>query len=442
MSSRQAPRGTGHRFTAEPAEGDPIQDLLSAFSFSAYASSLTLARSLERKITIYTGPPNSGKTHSAFQRLAAAPTGAYLAPLRLLAVEARDTLQGLGAPANLKTGEDWEIVEGAQLTCSTIEMLAISRLLDVVVIDEAQQLFDPARGWAWTHAILAAPAHELLIICAPHALPAVRALLAVTGEPSAVEAFERKGALRLLTAPLELGALEPGDAVVSFSRQDVLVTRDAILRATGRPVAVVYGALPSEVRRREAERFASGAAPVLSATDAIGQGLNLPIRRVLFTSLFKFDGAAVAPVPPAEVHQIAGRAGRFGFHEVGYVGVLRMGMCDEGHALAELAAALRRAPAAPPHFRPSIGLAGWHVARLAERMGLTSLADCVDVWANKLALAEESPFTRACVGARAHSSANSARHAQTRAHTCKQRASRARPLPHPHPLFSLPLRSG
>ena len=58
----------------------------------------------------------------------------------------------------------------------------------------------------------------------------------------------------------------------------------------GKSVSVIYGALPPEVRRREAERFATGQTEVLVATDAIGMGLNLPIRRVIFTTLRKFDG--------------------------------------------------------------------------------------------------------------------------------------------------------
>jgi ATP-dependent RNA helicase SUPV3L1/SUV3 len=71
--------------------------------------------------------------------------------------------------------------------------------------------------------------------------------------------------------------LKLGDAVVAFSRRDVLMLRDQIA-AQGHPVSVIYGALPPEVRRREAERFATGASHILVATDAIGMGLNLPIR--------------------------------------------------------------------------------------------------------------------------------------------------------------------
>src|SRR4051812_26812611 len=90
----------------------------------------------------------------------------------------------------------------------------------------------------------------------------------------------------------------------------------------GRRVAVVYGALSPEVRLAEAARFRNGDADVLVATDAIGMGLNLPIRRVIFSSLRKFDGKGSRDLKAQEVKQIGGRAGRFGKHEEGVVAVL------------------------------------------------------------------------------------------------------------------------
>ena len=385
--------GTGHLIGADTFDEAALAALTEELSFNSYAASFTLARSLARTITVSSGPPNSGKTYQSFLKLAAAASGAYLAPLRLLAVEARDTLLTMGTRANLLTGEDFEAIEGAALTCSTIEMLDQSRPVDMIVIDEAQCLFDPARGWAWTQAILAAPAKELHIICAPYAIEAVSQLLAITGEAFTVVNYERKGDLQLLAQPISVADLQPGDAIVSFSRMDVLTTRDKVMKDTGSAVAVVYGSLPSEVRRREAGRFASGAAPLLSATDAIGQGLNLPIRRVLFTALHKFNGDAVVPLPATEIHQIAGRAGRFGYHETGLVGVLEG--CESG-ALKILGDALAAPPAAPSGFRPTIGLGAWHIRKIAEGLQLTSLADVVDVWSHRLALSGESPFVCEC----------------------------------------------
>ena len=58
---------------------------------------------------------------------------------------------------------------------------------------------------------------------------------------------------------------------------------------------------------------------VLVTTDAIGMGVNLPIRRIIFMSIRKFDGEEVRELTSQEVKQIAGRAGRKGIYDVGYV---------------------------------------------------------------------------------------------------------------------------
>ena len=56
------------------------------------------------------------------------------------------------------------------------------------------------------------------------------------------------------------------------------------------------------------------------STDAIGMGLNLPIRRVIFMETEKFDGVERRELKPEEIRQIAGRAGRLGMYNKGYVG--------------------------------------------------------------------------------------------------------------------------
>jgi uncharacterized protein DUF3516 len=58
---------------------------------------------------------------------------------------------------------------------------------------------------------------------------------------------------------------------------------------------------------------------VISGTDTLGVGVNIPIRTVLFTKLAKFDGRKVGPLSVREFRQIAGRAGRKGFDERGSV---------------------------------------------------------------------------------------------------------------------------
>ncbi|MFY9511454.1 MAG: helicase-related protein, partial [Rubrivivax sp.] len=370
------------RWEAQAGELDTLDSLTSELAFQGYPDTFQKARRLGRRVTLYVGPPNSGKTHAAFERLAQALDGAYLAPLRLLALEGRDRLVARGVPCSLLTGEENVPADGARVVSSTIEMVATNTEIDVAVIDEAQMIFDASRGWAWTQAIVAVPAREVIVICSAYAVPAIQTLLGLCGERCELRVFERKQHVELLPGPLPLPQLMLGDAVVAFSRRDVLMLRDRIA-AAGHPVSVIYGALPPEVRRREAERFAQGASHILVATDAIGMGLNLPIRRVLFSTMNKFDGVADRLLGESEVHQIAGRAGRFGLHEEGFVGVLADA---EPTALRHLRDLMARQPRAPRDFKAPVAPNGWHVDTIASRLGRTQLREVLGVFVEQLKL--------------------------------------------------------
>ncbi len=363
-------------------ELDTLDSLNTELAFQGYPDTFEKARRLQRRITLYVGPPNSGKTHAAFERLAQAMDGAYLAPLRLLALEGRDRLVARGVPTSLLTGEENVPAPEARVVSSTIEMVGTGKPIDVAVIDEAQMIFDPSRGWAWTQAIVAVPANEVIIICSAYAVPAIENLLGLCGERCTVQVFERKQHVQLLSQPVPISALKLGDAVVAFSRRDVLMLRDQIA-ASGHPVSVIYGALPPEVRRREAERFATGASHILVATDAIGMGLNLPIRRVLFSTMTKFDGQADRTLNESEVHQIAGRAGRYGIHEEGFVGVLNEA---EPSALRVLKELLPKTPRAPRDFKAPVAPNGWHVDTISSRLGKTKLREVLGVFVEQLKL--------------------------------------------------------
>ena len=373
------------RWERRAAELEKLERLNSELAFQGYPDTFETARQLQRSVSLYVGPPNSGKTHAAFERLAQAHDGAYLAPLRLLALEGRDRLVGRGVACSLLTGEENVPAPGAGLVSSTIEMVNTRRPIDLAVIDEAQMIFDASRGWAWTQAIVAVPANEVIVICSAYAVPAIERLLALCGERAVVREFPRKQHVERLPHPVPIASLKTGDAVVAFSRRDVLMLRDAI-SAAGHPVSVIYGALPPEVRRREAERYAKGESDLLVATDAIGMGLNLPIRRVLFSTMTKFDGQADRPLTESEVHQIAGRAGRYGMHEEGFVGVLKEAEPEAEAVLAEL---LARQPQAPPDFKAPVAPNTWHVDTIAARLGLTRLRDVLGVFVEQLKLDDE-----------------------------------------------------
>ncbi|MFD1303193.1 helicase-related protein [Methylobacterium marchantiae] len=322
-------------------EDSRLRRLRDQVGFGAYIEKFTAARRLGRRIVFHMGPTNSGKTYAALQLLAAAPTGTYLAPLRLLALENYEGLAERGLKAGMVTGEEVLGEDRPTHTSRTIETADLSRPVDVAVIDEIQMLSDPDRGWAWTNALFGIPARLVVVCGSDDALAAVRRAAEAANESLEVVTFVRKTPLVLLDEPVPLEKVEPGDAVVAFSRRAVHENRE-ILVAAGHSVATIYGALSPEVRRAEAARFRTGEATVLVTTDAIGMGLNLgPLKRIVFSATRKFDGVGERALTNSEIRQIAGRAGRFGHQDVGYVAA------TEATGIEPIRAALGGAPTAP-----------------------------------------------------------------------------------------------
>ena len=116
--------------------------------------------------------------------------------------------------------------------------------------------------------------------------------------------------------------VQPGDALITFSKVGVLSVAED-LRQDGKEPAIIYGALPYSTRRKQMEGFLAGEMSYIVSTDAIGMGLNLPIRRIIFLETEKFDGTERRELKPEEIRQIAGRAGRFGMYNKGYVGAVQ-----------------------------------------------------------------------------------------------------------------------
>jgi len=108
-------------------------------------------------------------------------------------------------------------------------------------------------------------------------------------------------------------SLRPGDCVVAFSRREIYELKHQIELSTRYRCCVVYGNLPPQTRVEQAELFNDPGSDyeVLVASDAIGMGINLNISRVVFSTIFKFDGTRRRRLTDAEVKQIAGRAGRY-----------------------------------------------------------------------------------------------------------------------------------
>jgi ATP-dependent RNA helicase SUPV3L1/SUV3 len=278
------------------------------------------ARAMKRKLILHIGPTNSGKTYEAMQKLQDADTGYYLAPLRLLALEGYETLKEQGLDASLITGEEQIINDDATHISSTIEMLNFEVDVDVCVIDEVQMIDDRDRGWAWANAIIGVAASEVIMTGSPNSKDAIVALAKYLGEELEIVEFERKNPLTLLNEPTKVEDVKANTAIIAFSRKDVLRLKQKFSQHFS--VSVVYGNLSPEVRREEARRFRAGETQILVATDAIAMGMNLPIQTILFSKAEKFDGITQRNLVPSEVHQISGRAGRYGLHEEGFVGAL------------------------------------------------------------------------------------------------------------------------
>ncbi|MEH7237397.1 DEAD/DEAH box helicase [Bacillus sp. JJ1562] len=265
---------------------------------------------------LHVGETNTGKTFQAIQRMKDANSGIYLAPLRLLALEIYEKLNKEGVPCNLKTGEEEKIVEGANHLSATVEMLREKEFYEVVVIDEAQMISDKDRGFSWYKAITNANAEEVHIICSFHAKWMILQLLGNSNVE--VHEYHRDVPLEVEHQLFRLNQTRKGDALVCFSRRRVLETASELQRS-GRRVSMIYGSMPPETRKKQIERFNNGETTVIVSTDAIGMGLNLPIRRIVFLENDKFDGTRRRLLTSQEVKQIAGRAGRRGIYDIGKV---------------------------------------------------------------------------------------------------------------------------
>src|SRR5207244_8294600 len=110
--------------------------------------------------------------------------------------------------------------------------------------------------------------------------------------------------------PTKLTRLPRRTAGVASSAEPVYASAELIRRQRG-GAAVVMGSLSPRTRNAQVALYQSGEVDFLVATDAIGMGLNMDVDHVAFAGLRKFDGKRTRFLHPAEIGQIAGRAGRY-----------------------------------------------------------------------------------------------------------------------------------
>ncbi|MFL6846220.1 MAG: helicase-related protein [Allosphingosinicella sp.] len=253
------------------------------------------------------GPTNTGKTHLAVERMAAHSSGMIGFPLRLLAREVYDRvvkMKGANQVA-LITGEEKIAPKDARWFCCTAESMPMERDFAFVALDEAQLGADPERGHVFTDRMLHARGREETMILGSDTLaPMIRALL-----PKAEIIGRPRFSTLSYAGPSKLSRLPPRSAIVAFSAEQVYAVAEMLRRMRG-GAAVVMGALSPRTRNAQVAMYQAGEVDYLVATDAIGMGLNMDVAHVAFAGLSKFDGHRRRRLTPAEMAQIAGRAGR------------------------------------------------------------------------------------------------------------------------------------
>jgi len=262
---------------------------------------------MQRAVTALLGPTNTGKTHLTIERMLTHPTGTIGFPLRLLARENYDRVVALRGPdaVALVTGEERIVPKQPAYWMCTVEAMPPDLRTDFLAVDEVQLAADRERGHVFTDRIQNARGRlETWLIGAETVRPLLKKLLpdaAFTSRP-------RLSTLRY-AEPKRLDKLPRRSAVIVFSVRELYEVAARLRRERG-GAALVFGALSPRTRNAQVGLYQAGDVDHLVATDAIGMGLNLDIDHVVFTSLGKFDGVGPRPLTPAEVGQIAGRAGR------------------------------------------------------------------------------------------------------------------------------------
>ena len=228
-------------------------------------------------------------------------------PLRLLARENYDrAVARVGKDAvALITGEEKIIPPKARYFMCTVEAMPMEKRVEFMAIDEVQLAADPERGHVFTDRILNARGREETLLLGAETIRRVLEELL-----PGIEIMVRQRLSRLSWAgQKKVTRLPRRSAVVAFSAAEVYKLAELIRSQRG-GTAIVMGALSPRTRNAQVELFQSGDVDYMVATDAIGMGLNMDIGHVALAGDVKFDGRRPRRLTPAELGQIAGRAGR------------------------------------------------------------------------------------------------------------------------------------
>ena len=259
------------------------------------------------RIVAVLGPTNTGKTHLAVERMLGHRTGIIGLPLRLLAREIYDrVVQARGrSRVALITGEEKIVPSNAAYVVCTVEAMPLDRNFAFLAIDEIQLAADAERGHVFTDRLLhARGSDETMFLGSETIRPLIKKLV-----PQAEFITRPRFSKLTYAGTKKISRLPPRSAIVAFTANEVYSIAELVRRHRG-GAAVVLGALSPRSRNAQVALFEDGEVDYMVATDAIGMGLNLNVDHVAFASLRKFDGWSTRDLKPAELGQIAGRAGR------------------------------------------------------------------------------------------------------------------------------------
>ncbi|MCY4424609.1 MAG: DUF3516 domain-containing protein [Acidimicrobiaceae bacterium] len=358
-------------------------ELLDAFIDWSAAAGLELyphqeeavLRLLAGENVVLSTPTGSGKSlvamAGAFAVLAQGRRAVYTAPIKALVSEKFFELTAAFGPSEvgMVTG-DASVNGNAPVIACTAEILAQRALrsgadtpADLVVMDEFHYYGDRDRGWAWQVPLLQLPTARFLLMSATlgNTTALRQDLTARTGRDTALVASAERPVpldVEYRETPLHVSIeqlLETGRApvyIVHFTQREATARaqsltslkvlgpdeKAAVKEAVGgfrfdtpigkdlrrfvlAGIGVHHAGMLPKYRLLVEKLAQQGHLKLICGTDTLGVGVNVPIRTVLFTQLYKYDGRRTRVLSVRDFQQIAGRAGRRGFDTVGSVWV-------------------------------------------------------------------------------------------------------------------------
>lgn len=318
-------------------------------------------------------PTGSGKSLVAmalqFRAVCQSRRSYYTVPIKALANEKFLSLCQTFGPekVGMITG-DATVNPDAPVICCTAEILSNLALragalaeVDDVIMDEFHYYSDRDRGVAWQVPLLTLPQAQFLLMSATLGDTQFfqTGLTELTGHPTVlVKSEERPVPLEfeysttILEEKVEELALAGKAPVylVHFAQRTCaetaqrLTSRNFCTKEEKAQIAEVledgdfkspYGKEIKKLLRHGLGIHHAGLLPkyrvmveklaqkgllkVICGTDTLGVGVNVPIRTVVFTQLFKYGGESTKILTVRDFRQIGGRAGRRGFDDIGHV---------------------------------------------------------------------------------------------------------------------------